>query len=148
MSTIEWPTRMVAVPAIVDNKPIRLQGYADAVNDSCRALLFGELVKRTIGVTQHYISDLYRDGQAIDQYITGGNPPAFYWGPREWGTDFARVDDPILAPLILKGDSIERPPVHQQLYHVAMTNDRGMWYVTFTPMAIEGEGRDAHWVMP
>jgi hypothetical protein len=43
-----------------NDEPTRLAGWFDDINDSVRALLFGELVKRSQPI-EHYPSDLYHD---------------------------------------------------------------------------------------
>jgi hypothetical protein len=45
-----------------NGEPIRLTGWFDQITYGVRALLFGELVKRTQPI-EHYPSDLYHDAQ-------------------------------------------------------------------------------------
>src|ERR1700730_16995606 len=63
---------------------VRLTGWFDQINNSVRALLFGELVTRSQPIKQ-YPSDLYHDACWIASNVN--SPMTFYWAPRTGGTD-------------------------------------------------------------
>jgi hypothetical protein len=103
---------------VADGEPIRLTGWFDHINDSVRALLFGELVKRAQPI-EHYPSDLYHDGAWIAKHVTGAT--TFYWAPRTWGTDIGTDHDLVATPSDGK-----------VVYRVELTCNHGEWSVTFT----------------
>lgn len=103
---------------ITSHERVALCGWYDEINDSVRALLFGEMVKRTIGVVENYHSDLFRDAQWITEHVK--DAMVFYWAPRTYGTNIGTDIDLVTMP------SLGLTP-----YHVRLENVRGYWSVTF-----------------
>jgi hypothetical protein len=116
-TTTQQPTQPWATADAPDNVRdglIRLTGWFDQINNSVRALLFGEMVKRSDRV-EHYPSDLYHDALWIATNVNG--PATFYWAPRTWGTDRTLVGT---------------PDEGKQLYRVDLFCEQGLWSVAFT----------------
>lgn len=105
---------------------VRLYGWVEDWREAqspVRALLFGQLVKRTWGVLEHYPSDLYHDAQWVRENVNG--PTEFLFMARLNGTDIgdlAQVQERITG---------SEP---RTLYHVALTVERGQWTATFTTL--------------
>jgi hypothetical protein len=92
----------------------RLTGWDLTINDSVRALLFGQLADLAFPVIQHYRSDLYHDARWIRDHVDG--PGEFYFAVCDYGTSIGT----------------DRYAVAQRgghLYHVQLTrDDRGSWF--------------------
>ena len=112
------PCATTDVPATVRDGLIRLTGWFDQINNSVRALLFGEMVTRCQPV-EHYPSDLYHDAQWIATNVKG--PMTFYWAPRTWGTGIG-TDRTLVGTR----------DVGKVLYRTDLFCERGLWSVTFT----------------
>jgi hypothetical protein len=97
---------------------IRLTGWFDQINNSVRALLFGEMVTRSQPV-KHYPSDLYHDARWIATNVNG--PMTFYWAPRTGGTGIG-TDRTLVGTR----------DVGKVLYRIDLFCERGLWSVTFT----------------
>lgn len=105
---------------VVNGRFIDLTGWSDSIDDlGVRHFLFGELVRRTIGVVDRYHSDLYHDADWLRTEVNG--PMTFYWQARESGTNIS--DDRSLACRDNPG------AVH---YKVDLKCTKGMWSVRFT----------------
>jgi hypothetical protein len=107
---------------VVDRQ--RLYGWADWTPGSARtirALLFGEMVKRAKPVVKEYPSDLYHDAVWITENVNG--PTEFWWMVRHSGTNVAEYA--VTQESIESGGS-------RVLYHVALTDEDGQWYATFS----------------
>lgn len=106
---------------------IRLYGFETDWNQAkgpVRALLFGQMVKRAIGVVEFYHSDLYHDAQWIEENVTGATQ--FLWMVRRNGTNLgerAQIQEQI---------SSKEPRV---LYYVALNvSERGEYTATFSEL--------------
>jgi hypothetical protein len=104
---------------------VRLYGWAEwpDAQRPVRAALFGEMVKRAAPVVVEYHCDLYHDAQWLNDNVNG--PTEFLWMPRHSGTQ--------IGP---SAESWERLSHREPrvLYHVALTETRGQWSVTFTEL--------------
>lgn len=101
---------------IVNGQRIRLFGWSDKLESPVLSGIFGEMVRRSAGIIEHYHGDLYHDARWIHDNVTG--PCSFYWTPRECGTYVG-----IYLPDSVRGGSV--------LYRVTVECDHGVWYVTF-----------------
>jgi hypothetical protein len=126
--------------AALPSERVRLYGWVENWTEAkrpVRALLFGELVQRTVPVTRQYHCDLYHDVAWINENVNG--PTEFFFMARYHGTNIGQ------SAVIQEEISSIEPRV---LYHVALTVDRGEWSVTFTELvrvehpATAGGGRD------
>jgi hypothetical protein len=119
-ATTQRPTQPGVTTAheTVQGGLIRLTGWFDQINNSVRALLFGEMVTGSQPV-RHYPSDLYHDAQLIATNVNG--PMTFYWAPRTWGTDIG-TDRTLVGT----------PDEDKVLYRVELSCERGLWSVRFT----------------
>jgi len=111
-------------PKTGDTEAVRLYGWsADFAEskDTILARLFGEMVRRATPVVQEFQSDLYHDVDWLRRNVTGACE--FDFLVRHSGTNIgesARIGVQIGA-----GRGFV-------LYHVALTEERGMWTATFT----------------
>jgi hypothetical protein len=115
---------------------VRLYGWVEDWAEAAspvRALLFGELVRRSWGVvTEQYPSDLYHDAQWIEANVNG--PVEFLWHVRVGGTH--------IGPLAEVQERIEGRRERRVMYHVALTVERGQWTATFTTLVkVTDEGQ-------
>ncbi len=101
---------------------IRLvNGEWDDCQLSNRALLFGELVRRTEGVVKAYHSDLYHDAEWITENISG--PTVFFWGIHESGTHLSMEPE------------ATHPYCRSDFWRVEVRqDDRGWWIAEFTEL--------------
>ncbi|MDQ6616056.1 MAG: hypothetical protein M3083_15305 [Actinomycetota bacterium] len=104
---------------------IRLTGWFDEINDSVRALLFGQMVARAWGI-EHFHSDLFHDARWLAQHVTG--PTTFYWAPRTWGSDIG-TDRCLVAT----------PSDGKALYRVELLCEDGLWSAVFTTEPVGGQ---------
>jgi hypothetical protein len=120
MPTVAHPAaaHVAEMATAADGEAIRLTGWFEQINDSVRALLFGELLKRAQPI-EHYPSDLYHDAHWIAEHVTGAM--TFYWAARTWGSDIGTDRDLVAAAAAGK-----------VVYRVELTCDRGEWSVAFT----------------
>lgn len=103
----------------------RLYGYEESCTDTVRAMLFGVLADLAWPIVQKYRSDLYRDVQWMDKYVTG--PIVFEFVARSSGT---HIGTDVAGTLFhhgdrhgaLCGDDAAR------LYRVALREERGVWF--------------------
>lgn len=113
---------------------VRLYGVTDtwsAAASVVRALLFGAMVERARPVVQHYLSDLYHDAVWVSEHVVGATE--FLWMVRENGTDLGELAQ------VQERISSREPRV---LYHVALTEERGTWWATFTTLvAVTSDGQ-------
>ncbi|MHB1784381.1 MAG: hypothetical protein ACYCTE_17170 [Acidimicrobiales bacterium] len=101
---------------------VRLTGWVEEIEDSVRALLFGEMLCRAGGV-QHYRSDLFHDAQFLARL---DGPATFYWATRQSGTIISRDKESVeVQARVLGADAIWR---------IELTCERGEWFATFTEL--------------
>jgi hypothetical protein len=105
--------------AALEGEAVRLTGSLEQINDSVRALLFGELVKRAGRLEWHH-SDLYHDAAWLAAWLTG--PMTFCWAPRTCGT--AIGTDQRLVTTAGTGEIVYRVDLRCER--------RGTWWATFT----------------
>lgn len=110
---------MLPTVASGDGERIRLFGWSDKIETPVLSLMFGEMVKRSMGVVEQYQSDLYHDAQWLERNVIG--PCVFFWGPRTWGTVIG-MDRALV---------FHNSPQGLIPYRVTLECERGCWYVTF-----------------
>jgi|NGEPerStandDraft_6_1074524.scaffolds.fasta_scaffold39921_4 hypothetical protein len=107
----------------IRSETVRLYGSATDWNDAespVRALLYGQMMQRVVGVTDHYLSDMFHDAEWITEYING--PTTFYWMVRQWGTNIG--ESARIQVNVGPGDGAV-------LYRVHLKAKGGEWFVTF-----------------
>lgn len=104
---------------------VDLTGYDEVMLPGVTALLFGQMVQRTVGVVEHYHSDLFHDAQWVAKHVKG--EMSFYWAPRTWGTYIGL--DPTLVSHPSEGLVFYRVDVHRKMRDGKPT---GMWQATFS----------------
>lgn len=100
-----------------------------AAHDAVMCMLFGELVRHTVGIVEHYHSDLYRDAQRLRR-ITG--PTRFWYVAREWGTNMMWPTEPGSDECLNEALNRSGPSAG---WWVELDAERGTWFATFTPIA-------------
>lgn len=102
---------------------VRLYGGTLGMETPVLSILFGEMVKRAIGVIEAYHSDLYHDAHWLKENVTG--PMTFYWSPRDCGTNLG-----------IEPQFIFRDNPGAVYYEIVLTHegkyDHKDWYATFT----------------
>lgn len=137
LNTVTYPSDP-AVEAILAAEPIStvtevLYGWEEEISTAVRALLFGTMVRRAIGVTEHYLSDLYHDARFLDDHVHGACE--FLFMVREWGTD---IGSNVKAQM-----AINPVPTSEKriAYRVTLSVDGGQWSVTYDELAYGGSPR-------
>lgn len=97
-----------------------------------RALLFGQMVKRTIPVTQEYLSDLYHDALWLAENVHG--EIEFEFLARPSGTNIGMPDSPMNSARI--GVQIG-PGETAVFYRIRLYVDRRMWHAEFTQIPLD-----------
>jgi hypothetical protein len=122
-------TTATATGYVVDchcTEDVRLWGFSEVAEPPVVTLLFGEMVKRAVGVVQHYHGDLGHDFMWLQEVVTGTTEDkTFWWMPREWGTNIGQG-----AELIRDGELSW--PEGGVLYKVEVANVDRSWHAYFT----------------
>jgi hypothetical protein len=116
---------------VTHTEHVRLYGWETfpAAASPVRALLFGELVKRAIGVTRSYLSDLYHDAEFLTENVNG--EVTFDWLTRECGTNIG--ESACIAVKIGAGCGA-------RFYRVRVYDkqpNHGEWWVEFTEVPLD-----------
>lgn len=98
-------------------------------NDQVLAYLFGELVQLASPFVTNYHSDLFRDAEYLQKFVTG--PATFFYRVRPYGTHIG-------TDLSLVAQGFD--PLTERLYRVelAQTDRLGWWEMTLTRLGPEG----------
>ena len=95
--------------------------WTPSTGETIRARLFGELLKRSAWIVEEFQSDLFHDAQWLRDNVNG--PCEFLFMARRHGTNIAESAE------VHERISSREP---RTLWHVALTEERGEWSVTFT----------------